>query len=181
MSMGRLIAVVGPSGVGKDTVMAGLLAACPALTIAKRVITRAADAAGEDFAAVSEAAFGKARDRGDFVLHWRAHGLFYGIPHKAVGRLAGGQDVLANLSRRVLAQAQAAFPGMEVLSLTASDAVLAARLAGRGRETPADITARLARVTAGWPVGLMVHQVGNDGPVGDAVAAALAALYPDRG
>ena len=38
---GRMIAVVGPSGVGKDSVMAGLLEARPALRRVRRVITRA--------------------------------------------------------------------------------------------------------------------------------------------
>ncbi|MGB0905008.1 MAG: phosphonate metabolism protein/1,5-bisphosphokinase (PRPP-forming) PhnN, partial [Mangrovicoccus sp.] len=37
---GRFIAVVGPSGVGKDSVMAGLMERRPDLLLAKRVITR---------------------------------------------------------------------------------------------------------------------------------------------
>lgn len=181
MTMGRLIAVVGPSGVGKDTVMAGLVGARPILATAKRVITRAPEAGGEDFHSVTGEAFELARDRGEFILHWDAHGLFYGIAREVSGVLSTGQDVLANLSRNVLAQAQDVFPGMQVISLTAADAVLAVRLASRGREAPADITARLARKTAAWPSGLTVHQVTNDGPIAQTVAVALAALYPDRG
>ena len=52
-SGGRLIAVVGPSGVGKDSVMAGLHGAIPDLHLVRRVITRAPDLGGEDYDAVS--------------------------------------------------------------------------------------------------------------------------------
>ncbi|MEM6634576.1 MAG: hypothetical protein AAF667_01675 [Pseudomonadota bacterium] len=36
MTQGRLIAVVGPSGVGKDSVMAGIKAAVPELHLVRR-------------------------------------------------------------------------------------------------------------------------------------------------
>ncbi|MFC6760861.1 hypothetical protein ACFQFQ_17395 [Sulfitobacter porphyrae] len=42
MSAGRFIAVVGPSGVGKDSVMAGMVARARDLVAVRRVITRAA-------------------------------------------------------------------------------------------------------------------------------------------
>ena len=80
MSAGRLIAVVGPSGVGKDTVIAGLCAARPGLHRVRRAITREADAGGEDFEALSLAAFEAAEAAGAYALSWRAHGLAYGIP-----------------------------------------------------------------------------------------------------
>lgn len=47
----RLIAVVGPSGAGKDGVMAGLIAVRPAVVTARRVVARTADAKGEVSAA----------------------------------------------------------------------------------------------------------------------------------
>ena len=78
--MGRFIAVVGPSGVGKDSVMEGLAAADPSLCLARRVISRPATLGGEAFDGVSERAFRKAEDDGAFILSWHAHGWHYGIP-----------------------------------------------------------------------------------------------------
>jgi ribose 1,5-bisphosphokinase len=175
---GRLIAVVGPSGAGKDSVMAGLVAARPALGLVRRVITRAPERGGEDFLSVTAAAFAQACTRDAFALHWDAHGLSYGIPVRVQDHLAAGQDMLVNLSRGVLEQAQVLFPRLTVLQLTATPATLAQRLAARGRETTADVAARLARVTDPLPDRLDVITISNDGPLADTVAAALAALYP---
>ncbi len=154
-----LIAVVGPSGAGKDTVMDGLRAALaddPRFLFARRAITRAADAGGEAHEPLTEAEFA-ARD---FALQWQAHGLHYGIPRAIEADLAAGRVVLANLSRTVLAKAAACYP-FAVLEVTAPPAILAARLAARGRESTADIAARLAR-DAPLPPGLRVLRVVND-------------------
>jgi ribose 1,5-bisphosphokinase len=175
---GRLIAVVGPSGVGKDTVIAGLVAARPGLHRVRRAITREADAGGEDFEALGLAAFEAAEAAGAYALSWRAHGLAYGIPVGVQDVLGAGTDAVANLSRGVLDEARAVFPEMAVLALTASPAVLAARLSGRGRESAGDVAARLARAGAHEVAGRDVIRVANDGPVEATVAEALAALYP---
>jgi ribose 1,5-bisphosphokinase PhnN len=53
--------------------------------------------------------------------------------------------------------------------------VLAARLAARGRESAADIAARLAR-DPGLPEGLDIEQVANDGTPEQGVARMVAAL-----
>lgn len=176
---GRLIAVVGPSGVGKDSVMAGLCARCPGLLPVRRVITREADLGGEDYTPATLAGFAAQQDAGEFVLHWGAHGLFYGIPRGVLDDLAAGQDRIANLSRGVLEQAAAVFPRLTVLHLTASAAVLAARLAGRGRESAAGIAARLARPADRLPDGMDMVEIANDGPLDATVGAAMAALYPE--
>jgi len=180
---GRLIAVVGPSGVGKDSVIAGLAAARPELHVVRRVITRPAGAGGEEFEPVTEAEFERRRVAGAFALHWRAHGHAYAIPADVDDALAAGRDVLANLSRRVLPRAAARFDRLRVLALTADPARLAERLAGRGRESAAEIAARMAREAPprDLPADVPVIRLANDGPLEATVAAALAALYPDSG
>lgn len=178
MTRGRFIAVVGPSGVGKDSVIAALCAARPGIVRARRVITRPADAGGEDHVAATPADFAARTAAGAFVLTWTAHGLSYGIPLGVTDALAAGRDVIANLSRAALPQAAARLSPVVVLALSARPETLAARLAGRGRESAAGIRARLDRDGADLPEGLPVIRIANDGPIDGAVAAALDALYP---
>lgn len=177
---GRMIAVVGPSGVGKDTVMQALVDAAPQLSLVRRVITRDADAGGEDFDAVSVPMFAGMQAAGEFALSWQAHGLRYGIPATVDTDLAQGRDLLVNLSRSVLEAAQARFGTMPVLLLTASPAVLRARLTARGREDGREIDARLARAGFALPGGINAIHIDNSGPIADTVQRALRALYPQK-
>ncbi|WP_323767576.1 phosphonate metabolism protein/1,5-bisphosphokinase (PRPP-forming) PhnN [Marinovum sp.] len=181
MTGGRLIAVVGPSGVGKDSVMAGLTAALPGLHRVRRVITRAPDLGGEDHEAVSVAEFEARAASGAFAVHWQAHGLRYGIPVAVTHRLASGTDCLVNFSRRALGQAVAVFPDVVVLSITARPETLARRLATRGREDPAEIASRLAQAETPLPAGLEVIALSNDGPLTETIARATALLAPSDG
>jgi ribose 1,5-bisphosphokinase len=176
-----VFAIVGPSGAGKDTLLAGALAARPDLVLVRRVITRPTEAGGEDFDGVTEAAFAQRLAAGDFALHWQAHGLWYGIP---ADQIDPARDVLFNGSRAALPAAQARFPGLVVVLVTAPVPVLAARLAARGRETAADIAARLDRAGFDLPDGLVVRPVVNDATPEQGIARLLAALQPaaaDRG
>jgi phosphonate metabolism protein PhnN/1,5-bisphosphokinase (PRPP-forming) len=172
-----LVGVVGPSGAGKDTLMAGARAALEGdarFRFVQRSITRPAEAGGEDHLSLSAEAFEAHRAAGGFALWWDAHGLRYGIPADIAGDLAAGRVVVANLSRTVLAEAAALLP-LLVLEISAPIDVLAARLAARGREAAADIAARLGR-EAPLPAGLRVARVMNDGPVEAGIAAVLAVL-----
>ena len=181
MSRGHLIAIVGPSGVGKDTLMCAMVAARPGLRRVQRVITRPADPAGEGHDPVSEAEFARRLNAGGFALHWRAHGLGYGVPI-GIGRdLADGRDLLVNLSRTVLAEAQARFQPFVILRLVAAAEVLAARLALRGREAPADIAERLAGAARPLPEGVGPVITLDTKARPDVLAQrALALLYPER-
>lgn len=175
---GRLIGVVGPSGVGKDTVMQAIADRRSDIGLVRRVITRGRDSGGEDFVAVSEEEFAKLAHSGAFCLHWRAHGLSYGVPAEVLARIAAGEVLLVNLSRQVLPQAAATVPGFSALNLTARPETLAARLAGRGREDRDAIAKRLARADMALPAGVSVLNLSNDGPIEATVEAALALLYP---
>ncbi|MFB1024758.1 MAG: phosphonate metabolism protein/1,5-bisphosphokinase (PRPP-forming) PhnN [Octadecabacter sp.] len=175
---GRFIAMVGPSGVGKDSVMEAMVAGNPKIVLARRVITRPSEAGGEAFDGVSEEEFQRRADAGDFALHWPAHGLHYGILQSVDKDLVEGKDVLANLSRAVLLEAQVRFARFEVINLTAKRLVLAARLAGRGRETPEQISARLDRTAPPLPAGIHVHAIDNNYALGSTVQEIRSRLYP---
>ena len=173
-----LILIVGPSGAGKDTLLNAArvrLASDPGYRFVRRVITRAADPDGEDHEPVTPEAFA-ARS---FALQWTAHGLSYGIPLDIEPDLAAGRTVIANTSRGVIRQAADRYPTRVVL-ITAPPAVLARRLAQRGRETEADIAGRLARDVA-LPDGVDTDVVMNDATPEDGIARFLAALRRDRG
>ncbi|MEM9050146.1 MAG: phosphonate metabolism protein/1,5-bisphosphokinase (PRPP-forming) PhnN [Pseudomonadota bacterium] len=173
---GRLIAVVGPSGVGKDSLIDALIVAHPNLGRARRVITRPAGSGDEAFDAVTEADFTCRRAAGAFALAWGAHGLFYGIPVETRAAVAAGAQLLANLSRSVLAEAATLYPALHVLSVTAPPELLVQRLAGRGRESPDDIARRLARPAPAPPPGVPLSAIENAGPIEAAAAAAAIAL-----
>ncbi|MDT8327921.1 MAG: phosphonate metabolism protein/1,5-bisphosphokinase (PRPP-forming) PhnN [Roseovarius sp.] len=177
-SGGRLIAVVGPSGVGKDSVMAGLHSALPDLHLVRRVITRVPELGGEDYDAVSVPQFEALVEDGAFAVHWRAHGLYYGIPVTVKYQLGKGTDCLVNLSRKALTQAAGIFPRFVVLNITAKPETLALRLAARGRETDDEIAKRLAQADKPLPAGLRVIDISNDAPLFETVARGAALLHP---
>ncbi|WP_435171001.1 AAA family ATPase [Falsirhodobacter sp. 1013] len=165
----RIFAVVGPSGAGKDTVINAVRARRTDLAILRRIITRPERDGDEPFEGVSDAAFDARHAAGDFALVWEAHGLRYAIPKPDRG------PVIFNGSRKQLAEAARAFPGLEVIHITCPPNIRAQRLAQRGRETAEDIARRLTR-DASLPDGLIVHEIDNCGPLEDAVAAFLAIL-----
>jgi len=174
----EIFAIVGPSGAGKDTLIAEALKARPDIRLVRRVITRPTDAGGEDFEGVSKAEFAARAANGDFALTWEAHGLHYGIP-KAEVQHPG--TVVFNGSRAALPAAMQAFAQLRVILVTAPVAVLANRLAARGRETEAEIRNRLDRANFALPEGILAATVLNEGPVEAGVERLLAALQPVRG
>ncbi|RIY03609.1 phosphonate metabolism protein/1,5-bisphosphokinase (PRPP-forming) PhnN [Aureimonas flava] len=154
---GLLVAVVGPSGAGKDTLIRlafERLDGEPRIRLARRVITRPCDGETEEHDCLSPDAFAATEAEGGFCLSWRAHGLAYGLPRAVEDEIRTGRIVVANLSRRSLREADARFGGIAAVEITAPRAVLVERIAARGRETPDEIEARLAR-----QVGLRMPEV----------------------
>lgn len=178
---GPVIAVVGPSGVGKDSLMSALAVSGPKLRLMRRVVTRAPEAGGEDYQAVTGSEFAALAENGVFALHWQAHGLYYGIPRDIEKQREGAGGVLVNLSRAVLLEAQEVFSDFIVLSVTARPEVLAERLMARGREDAEEVQRRLARAVNPLPKGLeRVYEIDNSGELSAAVQAALAVIQPER-
>lgn len=147
MNAGRLIYLMGPSGAGKDSVLQGLH---PYLEgrrcrIARRVITRSAEAVGEQAIAVLPDEFDERERAGDFAMVWRANGLAYGIPKEIDGWLADGCQVIVNGSRSYLEEARRRYPDLLAVLLEVEPAILRQRLLARAREDAVQIEARLIR------------------------------------
>ncbi len=143
----RFVAVVGPSGVGKDSLISfarQMLADDPGFAFPRRVITRPPDAS-EPYDSVDELTFMRLAAAGGFALQWQAHGLSYGIPAAAAAEIARGRTIVVNCSRSVIPTLRQRFRGSLVIAVQASPEVIAARLAQRGREEPEAQRARLAR------------------------------------
>lgn len=141
---GCLIAIVGPSGVGKDSLISGVRDRLPDVHFMQRAITRAADAGGEAHKAMSKAQFAECRTGGGFLFDWQAHGLSYGIPIEARSLLLQAKTVVFNGSRHALPAQRLAWPDLKIIWVTASHAVRAERLSARGREKKDEIIERLS-------------------------------------
>jgi ribose 1,5-bisphosphokinase len=144
---GRLVLVVGPSGAGKDTLIALACVALrddPAVVFPRRVVTRSASAS-EAHDTLSEDAFERAARAGAFALTWDAHGLRYGIPIGIDADIRAARTVVCNVSRTIIAPARRRYAAVVVALVTAPPEVLAARLKARSRGSDGDIAQRLAR------------------------------------
>ncbi|MGJ3647901.1 phosphonate metabolism protein/1,5-bisphosphokinase (PRPP-forming) PhnN [Sphingomonas sp. GlSt437] len=175
---GVFLPVVGPSGAGKDTLIDAArhqLVGDDRFHFVRRVITRPADAGGEQHVAATLATFGALEAAGGFALSWRAHDLAYGIPVSADGELANGRHVIANLSRGAIGAAVARYAAVCVLHVTAPAELLRARLTARQREDETSQGARLKRVAV-LPDGVRVIEIVNDGSIELGAGRLLGAL-----
>lgn len=176
---GDLIYVIGPSGAGKDTLLAYARSELPArapVAFAHRYITRVATAGGEHHVALTRDEFALRRDLGLFALHWESHGLLYGIGREVDLWRDAGLTVVVNGSRAYLDTAAEAYPEIVPVAITVRPEQLRARLEARGRESAAEIDERLARAAAFAPHHPRLVSIDNSGPIaeaGDRLAALL--------
>lgn len=175
-----LFYVVGPSGAGKDTLLAGArrrLDGGGDIVFAHRYITRPADAGGENHVALGDGEFEARARAGLFALAWASHGHRYGIGTEIETWMALGLAVVVNGSRGYLDTAAGRFPTLVPVLVTAPPDIIARRLAERGREDAATIETRLRRndnvAQISHPTLTVVE---NAGSVEDGVIALLSAL-----
>lgn len=180
---GLLVLVVGASGVGKDTLLAGARAALadrPEVVFPRREITRPAEAGGEVHVPVDRCTFAERRATGRYALSWEAHGLGYGIDAGIEAHLAAGRQVVVNVSRTILDAARRRFERVRIVHVVASTQVLRERLLARGRESAAAVEDRVARAAAIEVVGDDVVTLYNDADPTEGVCRFLAVLDQSR-
>ena len=171
---GALVLVVGPSGAGKDTLMDAARAALAGddrFSFARRLITRPAMAGAEDHDSCSQAEFAAAEARGDtgaeLARTWAE------LRHS--GRGAGRNRAGPGRDRQYLARRHfrppSDWPSVSRWSTSPRPhVVLAKRLAARGRESEADIAARLAREAPLATRRAELVSIQNDRSVAEAAA-----------
>lgn len=171
--------VVGPSGVGKDTLIGGARQALEGdkrFSFVRRLVTRPADIDLEDHLSIDAGEFARAAEAGRFALAWEAHGLHYALPIGVDTDLALGRVVVANISRHAVPQALGKYPMCRVVQVSAEISLRAERLARRGREGRDQIAARLAREGAALPADVSPVVIDNSSSVAIGVAAFVMAL-----
>lgn len=172
-----LVLVVGPSGAGKDSLIAGArraLAGDGRFVFPRRAVTRPAMEDVEDHESVTLAEFARQKASGAYALSWDAHGLSYGIPKSIERDLAEGRVVVANGSRAMVPAAREIYPDMRTVLVDADAAVRAQRLAARGRETAAGIAERLQREVGLPPAGAI--RIDNSGALETGIGRLVAIL-----
>ncbi len=179
---GRLIYLVGPSGSGKDSLIDASRErlAAAGVQIARRVITRSAEAKGEAAHGVTSEQFEALRAQGAFAMYWQANGLDYGIPVQVDQWLAAGRAVLVNGSRSYLAEARRRYPNLLAVLVQVRPEVLRERLLARGRESAEEVEQRLARNARLQALAdPSLHVLDNSTTLETAVAALFALLHDE--
>lgn len=163
---GAFVAVVGGSGVGKDTILGYARERAADAMFVRRVITRS-PGPSEDCQELTEAEFSATEAAGGFAVSWRAHGLGYGVPTTVDTVVREGGIAVANVSRTVLSALATRYSGFRLVRVSVSPEVRAARLAARGRETKEDIAGRIARPDPA-PDARVDLEIVNDGTIAEA-------------
>src|SRR5215831_8574453 len=95
---GRLVLVVGPSGAGKDTLIARARATCrddASVVFPRRIVTRPPSIfEANEF--MPPSAFEQAAANGAFAIWWSAHGHMYRIPLAVDFDIEAGRTVVCN-------------------------------------------------------------------------------------
>ena len=165
---GRLFFVVGPSGVGKDSLLQWVAMQLPDnanLVFARRSITRPAHAS-EAHEEMTQDEFWQRAETGHFSMVWQANGTCYGIRRGIEAELKAGRDVVVNGSREYLPQLRKLFPDAQILKIDANPELIRQRIEERQRETGAALEMRLQRI-AQFSVEEAdgVTRIDNSGPI----------------
>jgi guanylate kinase len=160
--------VTGPSGVGKSSVVEGLIDRLP-FYFSVSMTTRAprpGEEDGVDYLFVDDARFSEALAAGELAEWAEYSGHRYGTPRAGLdAHLSRGDDVLLDIEVLGARQIKSAYPAAVLIFIEPPDlAVLEARLRGRGDTTEAEIAERLAVAEAQIAEGreLFDHFVIND-------------------
>jgi guanylate kinase len=164
----RVFVITGPSGVGKGTLIRGLLARIPELELSVSATTRlprAGEVEGVDYHFLSDEEFDRKVKAGAFVEHAAYSGRRYGtLRSELERRTAAGVPVVLEIEVQGARQVRKTLPAaVQIFIVPPSGEALRERLVGRGTDRPEEIERRLAVAERELAAqGEFHHQVMND-------------------
>jgi guanylate kinase len=146
--MACVLVVTGPSGVGKGTLIGGLMERIPELELSVSATTRSprpGERDGVDYHFLSHEEFDRRVAAGDFVEHADYAGRRYGtLRSELERRVRAGVPVVLEIEVQGARQVRAALPdAVQVFIAPPSPEALRARLLARGTDDPDEVERRL--------------------------------------
>ena len=144
----RVFVITGPSGVGKGTLISGLMQRVPGLELSVSATTRAprpGERDGSDYHFLSPEDFERRVRAGEFVEHADYAGRRYGtLRSELEARLRAGAAVVLEIEVQGARQVRMAMPdSVQVFIAPPSPAALRERLIARGTDDPGEVERRL--------------------------------------
>ena len=182
-----LVVLSGPSGVGKDTVLARLRSLEPRLRQVITVTTRSpreGEVEGRDYHFISSDGFEGMRQQGELLEHAQVYGHWYGVPRKQVIELLSqGYNVLLRTDVQGAATIKKLAPeGVLIFLAPATIEELEERLKRRHSEPKEDEKLRLATARREMEAKEMFDYVvvNREGHLDETVARIQAILHAER-
>ena len=149
MSQAKVFVITGPSGVGKGTLIRGLLERVPELELSVSATTRAprpGERDGVDYHFLDADEFERRVGANEFVEHATYSGRRYGTLRADLERrVAAGTPVVLEIEVQGARQVREALPdALAVFIAPPSVQALRTRLIGRGTDPPEQVAARLS-------------------------------------
>jgi guanylate kinase len=144
----RVFVITGPSGVGKGTLIRGLMHRLPGLELSVSATTRgprAGEVDGVDYHFLTREEFDRRVAQGDFVEHADYAGRSYGtLRSELEDRVRAGSPVVLEIEVQGARQVREALPeAVQVFIAPPSLDALRARLTGRGTDDSEEVERRI--------------------------------------